>query len=117
MLGAGWKRAGVALTAAVGVVALGSVAYAKSDRGPQVKACYRTSDGALRLATKCKSGERRISWSVVGPAGARGAAGPQGPQGASGLPGPKGDTGAQGPQGEAGPQGREGPQGPAGGPQ
>src|SRR3954453_22321143 len=102
MVGAAWKRAGIAMAGVIAVVAIGSVAYARSDRGPQVRACYKTTDGTLRIATKCKVGERRITWGVVGPAGPRGVAGAQGPQG------PTGETGAQGPKGDIGPQGAKG---------
>ena len=116
MLGAWWKRAGVASAGVVAVVAIGSVAYARSDGG-QVRACYKTSGGALRIATTCKGGERRIVWGVVGPRGAAGlpgAQGPQGPKGDTGASGPQGPQGAQGPQGEIGPSGPKGDAGPLG---
>jgi hypothetical protein len=90
----------------VGVVAIagGSAAAATSS----ISACAGKA-GALRLASKCKKGERRVSLLVApgdtgpqgapgsqGDAGAPGTSGTKGDAGAPGAPGPKGDTGAQG---------------------
>lgn len=94
--------------------------------------CYARSSGALRLVAsrgRCQPGERRVTWSHVGPRGpagepgATGLTGPQGergPAGETGAQGPRGQTGAAGPPGAAGPQGLQGiagdpgPQGPQG---
>ncbi|MEU6429592.1 hypothetical protein ABZ860_27160 [Microbispora sp. NPDC046973] len=65
-----------------------------------------TAPGAV-----CRTGERTVTWNVVGPEGPQGA---QGPQGATGPQGPKGDTGPQGPQGATGPQGPKGDKGEPG---
>jgi hypothetical protein len=73
-----------------------SVATASSSSST-IKACANKKTGALRLASKCKSSERSVSWSVTGPQGVAGATGD------AGVPGPKGDTGAAGPAGERGP--------------
>ena len=76
----------------------------------QVFACVKRN-GDVRIVDRgerCKSQESRMSWSIEGP---------QGDRGAIGRRGPKGDTGAQGPQGAAGPAGAPGApgaQGPAG---
>lgn len=43
--------------------------------------------GALRIAKKCRKGERRISWAKQGPPGVAGLAGAQGPAGPPGPPG------------------------------
>ena len=94
-------------------------------------ACASRDDGALRIATRCSKGERRITLAVVAPnqanaatvkdpivagaPGPAGPAGPAGPEGPAGATGPTGATGATGAQGPAGPQGAQGPQGPSGG--
>jgi hypothetical protein len=55
-----------------------------------IRACANKKTGALRLASKCRRSERRVSWSVQGPAGLQGL---RGPTGQAGLPGSKGETG------------------------
>jgi len=73
------------------------------------------SKGLMRLSKKpkCKRGEKKISFSKSGPAGAaglqgpagigeQGPAGPQGPAGSAGPIGPQGVAGAQGPSGTGG---------------
>lgn len=58
--------------------------------GNEVKACVvKAGDrkGALRIAKKCRKGERSISWAKQGPPGAAGVAGAQGPPGPPGPPG------------------------------
>src|SRR5687767_15083783 len=68
----------------------------------QVFACVKRN-GDVRIVDqgeRCKSQESRMSWSIEGPKGDRGAIGPQGP---------KGDAGAAGPQGPIGPRGEQGP--------
>jgi len=81
--------------------------------------------GSLRLisaATRCKRGERRIVWSVLGPPGPQGVTGTTGSPGnagAGGVAGPEGKAGTEGqagPPGQAGPQGAPGTPGPAGTP-
>jgi len=72
-----------------------------------IYACVN-SQGDTRLVAAgelCKSRERRVWWSVVGPAGPEGAPGPQGP---AGPQGPQGVPGAEGSQGPVGPQGLPG---------
>jgi hypothetical protein len=66
--------------------------------------------GSLRLISagkKCKRGERRIVWNVLGPPG---------PLGTAGSPGEKGSQGNTGIQGAAGPEGKDGAEGQAGSP-
>jgi hypothetical protein len=86
-------------------------------------ACFNKKTGALRfvnVAAGCRSGERRASWSQIGPKGPTGdkgpdgATGPQGPTGERGERGSTGAAGAAGPEGPAGPQGAAGPEGPQG---
>jgi hypothetical protein len=59
-----------------------------------IKACVG-GNGVLRILTgkKCKSGQKTVSWSQQGPAGARG---PTGAQGATGATGPTGTAGLNG---------------------
>jgi collagen triple helix repeat protein len=69
--------------------------------------------GSLRLISagkRCKRGERRIVWSVLGPPG------PQGATGANGSPGEKGSQGSAGTEGAIGPEGKTGSEGQAGAP-
>jgi hypothetical protein len=87
-----------AVTVAIAVVALvgvlGGWAIAATTKGsPVIRACANKRTGALRLAAKCRHGERRITWNQKGPAGATGATG------ATGSAGGAGATGATGPQG------------------
>jgi hypothetical protein len=85
--------------------------------------------GSMRLipaGKKCKHGERRIVWNVLGPPGPQGAAGTAGSQGEKGSQGNAGTEGAAGSEGktgadgqagspgQAGPQGAPGVQGPPG---
>lgn len=65
-----------------------------------IHACANRRTGALRLAKRCRRGERAVSWSVVA---ARGPIGPTGPAGPAGTHGSAGPTGAAGAQGAAGP--------------
>jgi hypothetical protein len=111
-------------------------AAAKSNARPAVsngtvRACYKTSTGALRLAGKggCGGGEVAIHWSLhgtagppgatgttgaVGPAGLVGETGQTGPPGHEGAPGAAGTTGATGPVGSAGAAGATGAEGATG---
>jgi len=66
--------------------------------------------GSLRLISagkRCKRGERRIVWSVLGPPG---------PQGGVGTTGSQGEKGTAGAEGVAGPEGKAGAEGQAGTP-
>jgi len=65
-------------------------------------ACASKRTGVLRLASKCKSSERSVSWNTVGPRGPRGLQGAKGDTGATGVSGAKGDAGAKGDTGAAG---------------
>jgi hypothetical protein len=63
--------------------------------GGQLEACA-DARGTLRLVASgeaCVTGERRVSWNVVGPTGPAGAVGPSGATGARGPAGPRGRTG------------------------
>ncbi len=88
--------------------------YFASSNSNEITGCVNKKTGLLRIATKCSSSERPISWNKIGPqgiAGPQGEAGTVGPQGIPGLQGAKGEMGIAGPPGPVGPTG---PQGPAG---
>jgi hypothetical protein len=86
---ASWTSiASVTAAAALGVLGATAVVDAQSST-EQLDACAGAR-GALRLVAPgetCLTGERRVSWSVVGPTG------PGGPPGARGPAGPRGRTG------------------------
>jgi hypothetical protein len=77
---------------AAGIVGLliGGGGYAIAAGGGTVNACVHSANGDLYLKSKCQRGDRRISWSKVGPRGATGAAGRQGATGSAGTTGPAG---------------------------
>jgi hypothetical protein len=75
------------LVVAVALVAVaGGGAYAATDGGGKLHGCAAKSNGALRLAMKCKKSERNVSWNIEGPQGKQGL---QGPSGAPGAPATK----------------------------
>lgn len=84
--------------ALVGVLALtvtGVATAAIPSLNGEVKSCYTTSTGALRVidgeaGAKCKTTEKALNFNQKGPAG---------PKGATGATGAKGATGPQGPAG------------------
>lgn len=91
-----------------------------------ITACSNIRTGAVRVvapAKACASTEKRLTWNVQGPAGARGLSGATGATGAPGTDGANGTDGLDGKDGAAGPAGAdgkdgapgaEGPQGPVG---
>jgi hypothetical protein len=70
--------------------------------GEILNVCINKKSGALRVANKCTTAERKT---VLGGVGARGEKGDKGDTGATGL---TGETGAVGPQGVQGPAGTNG---------
>jgi hypothetical protein len=90
-LGAGW----LTVVAIVAVAAGGGWALAASSGGV-IKACAAKKGGALRVAKKCKHGERKLSWNIQGPQGPPGPQGPAGTSGASGTSGANGTNGTNG---------------------
>ena len=107
-------------TIAVGLIALGALgAGATLAAGGStlvasetITACHKSSGKGLRIvsdASKCRRGERVLSWNVQGPPGPAGAPGEAGPAGPAG---PMGPAGPPGPEGDPGPAGPAGPQGP-----
>lgn len=110
------SRAVGATTVIVVLAAAGfAVAAIRSSSGT-IHSCYSKSTGALRIASKCKSGERALAWNQRGPTGPRGATGARGAAG-TGTTGPKGATGATGAgaTGATGPTGGTGSKGTTGG--
>ncbi len=91
--------------------------YFASSNSNEISGCVNKKTGVLRIAAKCTSAEKPISWNRIGPQGIQGLPGLQGSKGDVGPQGPKGDVGPQGETGAVGPQGAKGdtgPQGPAG---
>jgi hypothetical protein len=85
--------------------------YFASSSTNEITGCVNKKSGALRIASKCTSSEKQISWNKVGP---QGISGPSGLMGETGTIGPQGLKGEKGIDGPAGPVGLTGPQGPAG---
>jgi hypothetical protein len=67
-------------------------AYAATQSPGVVSACVHGRGGGLYLASNCARHDRRLTWSVTGPAGPAGPAGAQGPPGPPGSPGPAATT-------------------------
>jgi hypothetical protein len=105
------SRLAVLLLAALVLCGTAGYAIAQSQSAPALKTCVKKKGGALRVASKCRKGERKVTLAQVGPAGAAGTAGTAGATGAAGTAGPSGGAGATGP---VGPQGAPGPPGTAG---
>jgi hypothetical protein len=101
----------VCLLAVVGGVTASALgAFDVTGSASAITACVKKkgkAKGAMRIASKCKRGEKKLTWNKTGPAG------PQGEPGAAGAAGPKGDAGAKG---EPGGQGEPGGKGDPGTP-
>ena len=82
--------------------------------GEILKVCINTKTGAIRVASKCTSAERKTVLGGVGATGEKGDTGATGEKGDTGATGEKGDTGAQGPAGTNGINGATGATGPQG---
>jgi hypothetical protein len=92
------------------VLAAGGAAWAATSSGKQIRACYKSHGGALRIAGRCKRGERALRWNQIGPpgvAGAKGVKGPTGKTGPQGLPGTAGPSDVFGGGRATGPLGTE----------
>ncbi len=79
--------------------------------GEILNVCINKKTGALRVANKCTTAERKT---VLGGVGARGEKGDKGDTGATGLTGETGAVGPQGPAGTNGINGAQGERGPQG---
>jgi hypothetical protein len=90
----------VAVAGALTASAFG--AFATGAASKKITACVKKSGrakGTMRLASKCRKGERRVTWNS---AGEPGPAGPAGASGSNGSNGANGTDGALGPTGPAG---------------
>src|SRR3954452_5931281 len=88
----------LALAGAVAAWGVGGFAP-RATTTKKITACVKKKGkgkGLMRLASKCKKGERKVAWNVQGPAGPAGAQGAQGTQGGQGAQGAPGSTGAPG---------------------
>jgi hypothetical protein len=75
-------RATPAIAAGIVGLLIGGGGYAiAAGGGGKVNACVHKSNGDLYIKSKCQRGDRKLSWSKVGPRGAAGAAGGVGPAG------------------------------------
>ena len=109
-------------TIAVGLVALGlaggaaalATGSATSRQQETITACQKNFLRVVSDATKCRKGERVVTWSKQGQVGPAGPAGPMGEAGPAGARGPAGPAGSAGPVGPAGPAGAVGPAGAMG---
>lgn len=88
--------------------------YFASSSPSEISGCVNKKTGTLRIASKCTSTEKLITWNKQGPQGIQGEQGLQGIQGVQGEVGPQGPKGEIGIPGPVGPVGPSGPQGPAG---
>ena len=89
----------LAALAAALVVAAAALSAGSSGASDTITACVKKSSGAARIVragTRCKRGERRVSWKRIGLAGRRGAQGATGAQGLQGQQGTQGMTGEPG---------------------
>src|SRR5438128_2375363 len=94
--------ANVAATGALVIGITGFAVAAGSGGTSVIKGCVAKKGGALRIATKCRSSERPISWNQQGPPGVAGANGSNGANGAAGTNGTNGQNGHDGQNGAPG---------------
>lgn len=92
----------LAVVGLISAILAGSAIAAPITKGGQVHACYRVkgkAKGAMRVVPakkKCGRGEKKLAWSVAGPAGSQGSPGAQGPAGSNGTNGSDGAPGGNG---------------------
>ena len=106
------------LAASAGLATLGELAaggaVAQTTAGKTIDACVKKTTGAPRIvskSTRCRAGERKLTWGGAAVRGARGAPNPPGARGPTGLRGPAGPRGVAGNPGVRGPIGIRGPTG------
>jgi hypothetical protein len=94
----------LAAAALCAAVIVGGASGAIVGKNGRVYACYKAKGknrGAVRLVPKkgkCRKGEKKVSWSVAGPAGQSGENGQNGENGAGGEGGAGGEKGTAGTQ-------------------
>ena len=89
-------RRGVGLLVTAGATLTLVVAAAPQADAAKLYACVKRQGGSMRLVTartKCRSSERKLSWSTTGPAGKSGANGANGKDGTNGANGKEGLAG------------------------
>jgi hypothetical protein len=106
---------------AVALLICGATGYAAAQQATDsaaktIRACAQKKGGALRLASKCRKGERRVTWAQAGLRGSQGATGATGAAGTPGKDGAGGAAGPPGPGGSAGANGVDGTNGTNGTP-
>ena len=87
----------VCLLAVVGALTASAFGAFSAAAPNKITACAKKKGpgkGLLRLASKCKKGERRVTWNAKGPAGPAGANGQNGAPGTAGTAGAPGAPGA-----------------------
>jgi hypothetical protein len=81
------KGRGTIVLAAVGALMVAALAMAPQSQASTVYACVKKKSGTPRIVsktTKCKKGEKKLSWGTQGPAGKNGATGATGAKGETG---------------------------------
>jgi hypothetical protein len=81
----------ICVTAAISLLVPAAASAAASPA--KIYSCVNSKSGAMRIVsvkTKCKHGERKVSWNAAGPAGAPGTPGSPGATGSAGTPGTNG---------------------------
>lgn len=81
--------------------------YFAMSSSTEISGCVNKKTGILRIANKCSSSEKSITWNKEGSQGIQGEMGIKGDVGAQGIQGSSGLQGVQGPGG-TGPQGAAG---------
>lgn len=83
-----------------GLLVGASLTFGKSSSSSSpVTACVKSHGGKFRVvksSARCRHGERRMTWNLVGPTGPAGVAGTNGPRGDKGPRGDRGDQGSFG---------------------
>jgi hypothetical protein len=103
------KNVSLAIVAVgVSLVIAAAVPAISASNSSVIKGCVNKQTQVLRVATKCTSNEKSISWNAKGEKGEPGPIGSPGPAGASGSTGATGATGATGPAGATGATGPAG---------
>lgn len=110
----------VALVVGGALFGIATAVQADIPDGGVIHACYQKNNGQLRVIDStagqaCNPAEKSLTWSQVGPTGAKGATGARGATGPKGATGARGSTGPRGPSGPKGATGAKGATGPAGG--
>jgi hypothetical protein len=88
------SRGAAAASASVLTLLIAGGGYAIAAGGGTIHACAKKSNGALRVAKRCRKSEHTLTWNAQGPAGPRGAQGTQGAAGPRGAQGPQGPSAA-----------------------